>query len=390
MMDINEAAPVVLSGKPVGIWFPTYKMLAETWRNFIHVFAPITKSKLEQEHRIQCVTGGVIEMWSLENESARGRKYARAIIDEAALVPDLMDKWNAVIRPTLVDYRGDAFIKSTPKGRNAFWQMWTWGQDPQNKEWMSWKFPTENNPFIPPDEVIAMRATMPERIFQQEIMAEFMDDAGGIFRKVMDAATATLQNQPIFGHNYVIGVDWGKLNDFTVLTLLDTTLKTVCQIDRFNQIDYVTQVDRLKAMAGKFKPIQIIAESNSMGEPLLELLQRDGLPVYSFQTTNASKAIAIDALALAFERGEISIPNDAVLINELQAYEAERLPSGMLRYSAPEGMHDDCVMSLAIAWSGIGASPISTQPANVSKWHAGEAVSDEEPTDTGGRWRGRF
>ena len=65
----------------------------------------------------------------------------------------------------------------------------------------------------------------------------------------------------------------------------------------------------------------------------------------------------IDALAMAFEQGAIRILNDPVLVGELQAYEMERLPSGMLRYSAPEGMHDDTVIALALAWSGVSNTP---------------------------------
>ena len=72
-----------------------------------------------------------------------------------------------------------------------------------------------------------------------------------------------------------------------------------------------------------------------------------------FQTTNASKTQAIDALALAFERGDLSIIPDPVMVGELQAYEMERLPSGMGRYSAPAGLHDDTVMALALAWQGV-------------------------------------
>ena len=75
----------------------------------------------------------------------------------------------------------------------------------------------------------------------------------------------------------------------------------------------------------------------------------------AFTATNASKAMAIDALALAFERGSIRIPNHAALLGELQAFEAKSLPSCMTRYAAPEGLHDDCVMSLALAWQGLGA-----------------------------------
>ena len=140
-----------------------------------------------------------------------------------------------------------------------------------------------------------------------------------------------------------------------MLTVLDTTTKSVVKVDRFNRIDYVVQVGRLKALSERFHPDRVIAEQNSMGEPLVEQLQREGLPVQGFQTTNASKTGIIESLALAFERREITIPNDSVLVSELQAYEMSRLPGGSFRYSAPEGLHDDTVMSLALAWHGIGS-----------------------------------
>jgi hypothetical protein len=91
-----------------------------------------------------------------------------------------------------------------------------------------------------------------------------------------------------------------------------------------------------------------------MGGAVIEQLRSDRLPVTSFITTNAPKAAAIEALALAFERGTITIPNDPALLGELQAFEAKPLPSGMTRSAAPEGLHDDCVMSLALAWQGLG------------------------------------
>lgn len=72
--------------------------------------------------------------------------------------------------------------------------------------------------------------------------------------------------------------------------------------------------------------------------------------VIGYKLTNTTKANLVDALALAFERGSLRIIPDATLIAELQAYEAERLPSGMLRYGAPAGMHDDTVMALMLAW----------------------------------------
>jgi hypothetical protein len=121
-------------------------------------------------------------------------------------------------------------------------------------------------------------------------------------------------------------------------------------------VDYAVQTDRLKALAERFNPHRIVAEQNSMGDPLVEQLARDGLPMQPFLTTAPSKARVVEALALAFERGTLRILNDPVLTGELLAFEAERLPSGLSRYAAPEGMHDDCVIALALAWSAAAES----------------------------------
>jgi hypothetical protein len=85
-----------------------------------------------------------------------------------------------------------------------------------------------------------------------------------------------------------------------------------------------------------------------------------------FTTTNASKAQTIDALAMAFERGDIRILNDAVLVSELVAYQAQPLPSGLMRYGAPSGQHDDCVMALAIAWTSVAGQNRAIYPVRES------------------------
>ena len=107
-------------------------------------------------------------------------------------------------------------------------------------------------------------------------------------------------------------------------------------MDRSNRVDYTHPVRTAEALSEQWQPRQIIAEQNSVGQPVIEQLTRDGLRIQPFTTTNASKAQAIEALALAFERGDIRILNDPVLVSELVAYQAERLPSGLLRYGAPE------------------------------------------------------
>jgi hypothetical protein len=304
-------------------------------------------------------TGGKIIFRSLDNpDNARGYTADGVVVDEASLV--VPGAWYEVLRPVVSDTGGWALFIGTPKGRNWFYQEYVAALDAADS--MAWQIPTlgveirdgrlyrKPHPLENPDfrfaEAEAMFHSMPERTFRQEFLAEFIEDAGAVFRRVTEAATATPKE---VGLGTYIGVDWGKHEDFTVLTVLDDKGAMVA-MDRFNQIDYAVQAGRLAAMAKRYNPQAILAELNAMGEPIVEQLQRQGLPVVGFQTTNASKTGIIESLALAFEKGDIRILPDQVLVNELQAYEMTRLPSGATRYSAPDGLHDDCVMSLALAW----------------------------------------
>lgn len=353
-LGINRTADPKVLAKPVGWFSPTYKMLLEVWREAVQILEPITARRSAQERRIEFITGGMLEFWSLDNpDAARGRKYRRIIVDEAAMIANLMDAWNMVLRPTLADYQGDGWFLSTPKGRNGFWRMFEWGQDPHIADWASWQMPTSANPYIAAGEVEAMRQQMPERVYLQEVQAQFLDDAGGVFRRVRDAATLT-PAQPYPGGRFVMGVDWAQRHDFTVLSVMDISTRRQVDIDRFNQIDWSLQRERLRAMAEKWNVAAIVAEENSIGSPNIEALQREGLPVIAFQTTSLSKPPLIESLALAFERDEIAIIDDHVQVNELQAYERTVSPvTGRSRYSAPEGLHDDTVMALALAWFGV-------------------------------------
>jgi len=331
---------------------PSYKMAAVGWRGARELAQQIPGVEIRRSMMMVTMPGGgTVQVRSADDpQSLRGEGLDFCVLDECAFMRE--EAWSEALRPALSDRQGGAMFISTPKGRNWFWRLYQRGQDEHEPDWASWQRPTSENPYIPASEIAAARRDLPERIFAQEYRAIFLEDAGGVFRRVMDAATASEQG-PQDGHSYIVGVDWGKHNDFTVLSVFDAESRTMVAMDRFNQIDYAVQRQRLMALAERYRPDAIIAETNAMGEPIIEQLQRDGLPVRGFTTTNATKTEAIEALALAFERGDITILNEPTLVGELQAYEMERLPSGRIRYTAPEGMHDDCVMSLALAWSGM-------------------------------------
>jgi hypothetical protein len=361
---------LALHGWPVGWFAPSYQFLGEAWRDLTNSLLPYTTRSNATEHRIELVTGGVVEMWSLDGkDGGRSRKYARVVVDEAAMVPSLIETWNNAIRPTLTDLRGDAWFLSTPRGRNDFWQLYQYGLDPLREDWMCWQMPTSTNPFIPPDEIEAARKEMPERSYQQEYLAEFLEDSA-VFRKIREAATAKPQeyaqhNYPSHPkHAYVVGVDWGKYEDYSVFAVVDATTKELCHLDRSNRIDYTLQIRRLTDLCKRFGNAPIVAEGNAQATTI-ELMRAAKLPVREFTTSNASKQNIIEGLMLGLEQGKLKILDDPVLIGELQAFEATRLPGGGLRYAAPQGMHDDCVMALALAWDAVGNyAPVRVEKRN--------------------------
>lgn len=326
------------------------------WRDLVNVLQPITKRKREDLHSLDLITGGSVECWSMDKpDVGRGRKYKRIVVDEAAHIANLHDSWQLVIRPTLTDYQGDAWMFSTPKGMNYFKTLWDRGQDPLRPTWASWQMPTSTNPYISAEEVEEARRDMHELAFAQEYLAQFVNFEGAVFRNVQAAATAVWLDEPEEHGEYIFAIDWGRSLDYTVVMVVDVRRRKVVHLQRWSSVDYVVQRQRIQVMYKTWRPTLVLAESNSIGQPIIEQLTRDGVPIQPFLTTNLSKSLAVEGLSLAFERADIQIPLHPQLMAELQSFAAKRLPSGLIRYEAPKGQHDDCVMALAIAWSVVDA-----------------------------------
>ena len=128
-------------------------------------------------------------------------------------------------------------------------------------------------------------------------------------------------------------------------------------MDRFNRVDYPVLEDRIASVYRNWNITGMVVEANSIGQPVIDHLQQRGLSITPFTTTHVTKHGVIQNLQSAFEHGQIKIINDPVLVGELLSFESKKTASGNFTYSAPDGQHDDCVMSLALAWYAIGNEP---------------------------------
>lgn len=340
-------------GGKVGWLAPTYKNSHPLWR-FVELHCrPLDGLvRLNRSDRIaEFPSGGFLALFTGENaDGMRSWDFDLVVVDESALIPD--EVIEDVIEPALADRDGVLYRIGTPKGRNGFWRAWmAAAQDGRYAS--AWTAPTAANPMPTIRRAAELaRTRLSERAYRQEWLAEFIEDGGGVFRQARARSVRAPARGPVQGHTYVIGVDWGQVSDFTAFSVIDGTARTEVALDRFNGVSYELAAGRLWALYRHWGNPTVIPELNSIGRPIAERLRREGMRMRPFTTTNASKASAVEALALALEQNELSLIADPIATLELEAYESERLPSGLLRYSAPSGMHDDTVIARMLAWHG--------------------------------------
>lgn len=342
----RNAGPVLIPRVHGWIVAPSFPLSNQIWRELKAFTPPEVVEKANEGTRTMHLRGGiVIEIKSADNpESLVSVGLDVLLITEAALVS--ADAWDMALRPRLASpgRAGLGIMNGTPKGRNWFYEAYLRGQDTEETDWWSINEPTSKNPHIDPAEIEKARREMPQRWFRQEFLAEFLAGEGSVFRGVRDAIRTRERKGRV-----VIGVDWAKHQDFTVLTAMDEDGHVV-GFDRFNQIDYELQLGRLKGFVDKTEAAFVLAEINSIGDPLLERLKRElEIPVQGFQTTGPSKGQIVEDLTLCIEQQDVTYPDIPQLVNELEAYEYTMTRAGNITYSAPTRFHDDCVMSLAFA-----------------------------------------
>lgn len=343
---ILEAAPT--ADQTTALWDK-----CKAWLHDLIRAGVIYKNETDRLLEMKATGGRIRAKTAWDADTLRGDYADLLILDEYSLMNP--SAWNEVGAPMLLDNDGDAIFIFTPKRKNHAFSLYGRAMGDTTGRWGAWHFTSLDNPFLSGPALAEIAADMTADAYRQEIMAEFLDSEGQVFRMLAEV----LSEQPSApesheGHDLRMGVDWGKQQDFTALSVFCVTCGCEVAIDRFNQIDYAFQTERLKVLAGRWAVKSITAEANAMGEPIIERLQRDNLPITGFNTTPSSKSPLIESLALAFERKEARWLNDPIWRTELEAYERVVSPAtGRSSYSAPPGMHDDTVIARALVWHDV-------------------------------------
>ena len=242
---------------------------------------------------------------------------------------------------------------STPKGKNYLYGLAMRGLDDDQKQYKWIKGTSYDTPYISPQELDEARNTLPEEIYKQEIMGEFIDSGGEVFKHLDKFCVLSHFTPKIQGIKYYAGVDFGRQNDYTALTIFDDK-GNVVYAWRERQKPWKEILDHLVIKLKEYDA-QVQVEVNSIGDVLYEELEKKWNKVEPFITTNTSKSEIIEELIYGLNEGEIKLPTKEVyapLYNEMGSYSYEySLKTRKVKYGAIEGAHDDTVMSLAIAYN---------------------------------------
>lgn len=298
------------------------------------------------ENFITLKNGSEIIFRSAEKyDNIRGLTMDYGVIDEAAFCKD--EAWKEAIRPVFMVRGRKICIISTPKGKNWFYELFQLAQSADYPQYVNYTGSSFDTPYIAREEIIDAKRTLPEKVFQQEYLAQFIDSGGEVFSD-LDKNLFTSYSAPA-GRVYC-GIDLGKQEDYTVATFMDSAGKVV-DIYRANAQEWTTMVNEIMTRIRKWNATTMV-EVNSIGDVVYEMIKKQWQDTHPFVTTNKSKNEIVEGLILDMNEGTVLIPNRELfpwLLSELEVFTYEYNPkTRSLRYGHPNGLHDDCVISLGL------------------------------------------
>lgn len=357
-------------------WYvaPTYRQAKEIiWRDpeMLQKYLPmeIVDKKNDTELVIYLKNGSVIGVKGAdEPDSLRGPNPLGVVLDEFALMKKVI--WEEIISPIMFA-NPDAWcwFIGTPKPIGMhFQQLHERAKTLEN--WLALMQTAEQTKIIPESQLAEAKKTMTEMAYRQEFLCEWFTEGGVVFRGI----ERCLENKvyepdlPDPRFTYQFGIDLAQLVDWTVKIGINIQRQRIGYFERYNQLDYRTQRARIEAVLRRYGNALANVDQTGIGEVITQDLLDANLNINGIKFTEAIKRDLINNLAIMMEQGQIKFPNIPELIEELRIFGFEIMPSGRIRYGAPEGYHDDCVIALALAvWNLPGRLPTFTQLSAIAK-----------------------
>ena len=281
------------------------------------------------------------------------------IIDEFSYMSDdiaqLVLPWRQVAKAPML-------CVSTPRLRSGlFFRYYTLGKEnAENFITIDWN-DYDTSALLTPEQIEVYRKILPQNQFRSEILGFFLDTDGMVFTGIAECVGKPDEPSKVY-----VGIDYGtgQGEDYTSVSMFNEKGEMIF-LDYFNDLGTFAQVERIIVDLLKYEnKIAIVqGENNSIGQPFNDLLKKTlkdsghislSNKIKPFTTTNDSKAKLVSQVQVGLERKEIKLLNDSGLIGQMGAYEATyNFKTGKVSYNGAQGIHDDNVMSMMIAYDAF-------------------------------------
>jgi hypothetical protein len=325
-----------------------FRWIPEEYRNRISIN--------NSDHSITFPNKSILQLKGADHkEGLRGPKPIGVVVDEYGAIAHRFgsELREAILEPSIRSSEGWIDYAGTPAGSNDFSRLLELSK---TKEGMWGSIQTVDDTGIyTPEQIRKFREdAINIDFFNQEYYCKIVEGANTVFRGVDDIIRGELRPVPTFGHQYVFGIDLGRSNDSTVIVGIDKMTNGVCFYEKMTNVPWESQKVRLRAILRQWDGIAVV-DATGVGDSFVESLFSEGLPIIPFKiSSNLVKKNLVDKLKTYIENRYIFIPDIPELISELKTFEIKASSrSDVFLFSAPEGMHDDSVIALALAVSKL-------------------------------------
>ena len=286
--------------------------------------------------------------------SLRGFTADLAVLDEAAFMP--AEAIENVVFPMLATTDGTCWMLSTPWGTDhPFFRAWN------SPDWSKYHWPTSANPLVKPEFLEEQRQLIGEERFKLEYLAEFVseEDAflpASLLRANIEDYDMKLEPDLIWGYD-----PGGRDSLAAVVAIKPTRHKTYVMFKKTFKTDNYTEVNHFLADMHQQYPMRVLVfDRTGIGAPLEEHLRELGLPIVPVTFTSTTPQELLFNLKAALENKMLALPNDAELLNHLNAVTAERSWSGRHLFKKRPGTYDDLAYALALAFSYVKRADVAS------------------------------
>lgn len=253
------------------------------------------------------------------------------------------------------------FIIGNVKGNN--WIKSLWKNDPKEDFELTEAITQDNADVLPKDFIESLeklKGLHPDQ-YKRFVLNDWSVEAEGLAvpHSLIEACIGGEFADAVHGRQYVLGSDLAKHRDWTVIMVADKQTGQVVYFDRFQKESWALVRGKIVAVAKRYNNAEVIPDSTGVGDPITEDLERAGCRVYKdgdrpgYVFTSRSKQQLIENLIVVMTNRGIKYPRIPELIDEMKEFEKAETKAGNVQYSAPQGKHDDCVITLALTAWGI-------------------------------------